>query len=132
MGCCGARFRAWARGPSKVVEIQADNGDWYALLADRPPQELDDEIKRVHHQWHLACSRLTAQDIMKAIPMAYPKTGQTIVPGVSKFDFAEWREHGSPTLTHSGWIALCHLIASKEPLNFERIISVCAQLRANL
>ena len=23
-------LRAWARGPSKVIEIQADNGDWYA------------------------------------------------------------------------------------------------------
>ena len=115
-----------------MIEIQVDNGDWYALLAARLPQELDDEIKSVRHQWHRACSQLTAQDIMHAIPMAYPKTGQTIVPGVSKFDFAEWREHGSPTLTHSGWIALCHLIASKEPLNFERIISVCADLRANL
>ena len=115
-----------------MIEIQSDNGDWYALLAARLPQELDDEIKKCWHQWHRACSRLTAQDIMKAIPMAYPKTGQTIVPGVSKFDFAEWREHGSPTLTHAGWIALCHLIASKEPLNFERIISVCADLRANL
>ena len=75
---------------------------------------------------------MTAQDIMMAIPMAYPKTGQTIVPGVSRFDFAEWREHGSPTLTHAGWIALCHLIASKEPVNLERIISVCAELRAKL
>ena len=64
--------------------------------------------------------------------MAYPKTGQTGVPGVSKFDFAEWRAHGCPTLTHARWIALCQVIASKEPMNFERSISVCAQLRANL
>ena len=115
-----------------MIEIQADNGDWYALLAARLPQELDDDIKKCWHQWHRACSRLTAQDITKAIPMAYPKTGQTIVPGVSKFDFAEWREHGSPTLTHSGWIALCHLIASKEPVHLKHIISVCEQLLAKL
>ena len=115
-----------------MIEIQSDNGDWYALLAARLPQELDDEIKKCWHQWHRACSRLTAQDIMKAIPMAYPKTGQTGVPGVSKFDFAEWRVHDSPTLTHARWIALCHLIASKEPVNLERIISVCAELRAKL
>ena len=70
---------------------------------------------------------------MDHIPMAVPKTGnETGVPGVARFDLAAWRAKGSPTLTHAGWIALCHLIASKEPLNFERIISVCADLRANL
>ena len=70
---------------------------------------------------------------MNAIPMAYPKTGnETGVPGVAKFDIAAWRAKGSRTLTHAGWIALCHLIASKEPVNFERISSVCKQLQAKL
>ena len=131
--CCGAIFVPWARGPSQVIEIRADCGQWYAFLACRLPQELGDEIKKVPLEWHRACGQLTARDVMDHIPMAVPKTGnETGVPGVARFDLAAWRAKGSPTLTHAGWIALCHLIASKEPVNFERIISVCAELRAKL
>ena len=78
-------------------------------------------------EWHRACGHLTAQAIMDHIPMAFPKTGtQTGVPGVAK------GAKGSRTLTHAGWIALCQVIASKEPVNLKQTISVCEQLQAKL
>ena len=46
----GANFIQWARGGAsawfKVTEIRADSGQWYAFLACRLPEELDDEIQK--------------------------------------------------------------------------------------
>jgi len=126
---CGAKFVPWARGASKVIEFLAD-GQWYSFVASRLPEELDDEIKKVLLTWHQACGRLTADEILNHIPEAFPKTGlSTDVPGVGKFDLVEWRAKGEPTLTQGGWIALCAVIASKEPMNLAHIISLCADLK---
>ena len=54
--CCGSKFIPWARGASKVMELKVGNAI-HAILADRLPVELDDEIKNVQYEWHLACGR---------------------------------------------------------------------------
>eukprot|EP00975_Prorocentrum_lima_P001386 298810-Prorocentrum_lima.AAC.1 len=42
---CGARFLSWKRGASMVMEMQMKDGSWEASMAQRFPQNLDDEIK---------------------------------------------------------------------------------------
>ena len=123
--CCGAKFVPWARGASKVIELRMQDGNWACILAERMPQQLDDEIKQVLFAWHEAESRLTAAEIMKALPKTMPMINKTTCDGVSRFPLKEWKAMGSPTLTCGGWIALCRLVASKDKLNLQHIITLC-------
>eukprot|EP00975_Prorocentrum_lima_P055198 11573443-Prorocentrum_lima.AAC.1 len=45
---CGARFVPWAKGASLVAEIKMPDGTWEALMADRFPEQLHDEIRKAH------------------------------------------------------------------------------------
>ena len=118
---CGARFAPHKRGPSKVVEFDIEDDDGtkarVSFLAERLPVELEDVIKKVHKAFHEAQQRLTAADIKKAIPLVYPKTNAvdpTNLPGVSRWDFAQWEADGRPYLDTAGWCALCRMIANKD------------------
>ncbi len=124
---CGAKFVPWARGASKVLEIRDEFGNWRAILADRLPEQLDDEIKKVLHAWHEAAGRVTPEDIMMFMPLSYPRCSayRTGVPGVSRFDIEKWQAEGSPTLSFAGWVALCQLISCKDPVNLGHIITLC-------
>jgi hypothetical protein len=51
--CRGARFLPWARGASKCVEFKTVEG-WVSFLADRLPEQLEDEIMKVHEAFHKA------------------------------------------------------------------------------
>ena len=127
---CGAKFIPWACGASKVVEIRVE-GVWHALLAERLPEELDDEIKKVLFEFHKAMERVTPDDIMKAIPTTFPKTNlcqRSRIPGISRFDFNKWEQDGKPTLLKVGWIALANMIANKDERNLQNVISMCALL----
>ena len=104
---------------------------WFAILAERCPPQLDDEIKKVHYEWHKACGRTTAEDIRKAIPNVLPKTNlsrKSKIPGIAFFDFAKWEEEGMPTLLTSGWIALAKAIALKADIDMTAIITLCNDL----
>ena len=89
---------------------------------------MDDEIKKVHYEWHKACGRTTAEDIRKAIPNVLPKTNlsrKSSIPGVAFFDFKQWEKEGMPTLLVSGWIALAKAIALKADIDLTGIITLC-------
>ena len=125
--CCGSKFIPWARGASKVVELRVGNAI-HAILAERLPEELDDEIKKVQYEWHRACGRTTAEQIAEAIPCCLPKSNlctHSRVPGIARFNFKQWKTDGCPTLLKAGWIALCKLIATNAEVNLSRIISLC-------
>ena len=124
---CGARFVPWAKGSSKVLELKVQD-EYFAILADRMPTELDDEIKKVQYEWQVACGRTTAAQIRQHIPMALPKCHAVqgcMVPGISKFDFTQWKRDGCPTLMAAGWIALAKAIASNNAVKLERTITSC-------
>ena len=125
--CCGSKFVPWARGASKVMELKVGNAI-HAILAERLPLELDDAIKNVQYEWHLACGRTTAEQIAEAIPCCLPKSNlctHSRVPGIARFNFKQWKTDGCPTLLKAGWIALCKLIATNAEVNLSRIISLC-------
>ena len=129
-GCCGAWFIPWARGASQIVEIKVADV-WFAILAERCPPELDNEIKKVKYEWHVACGRTTAEDIKKAIPTALPKANlskKSRIPGVAFFDFEQWEKEQCPTLLRSGWIALAKCIALKADIDMSGIITLCSDL----
>ena len=127
---CGVKFVPWKKGASKVVELNV-GGDVVAFLAERMPEQLDDEIKNLLHEWHVAAGRVTPEDIMSCIPEALPKVNlikESKIPGVSRFDFRTWKAQGCPTLLRAGWIALCRCIAMKDEINLSRIITLCDDL----
>ena len=57
--CCGAKFMPWACGASRVMEFTM-GGTVQCILCERLPDALDNEIKKIHIDWHAACGRLTA------------------------------------------------------------------------
>ena len=131
---CGCRFRPWANGASKVVELRVMDKS-YAILAERLPVELDDEIKKAQYAWHKALARTTAEQIAKAIPTCLPTTNLCTscqVRGISKFDFDAWKADGRPTLTRAGWIALCRVIAMNQEVDLSGIISLCDKLSIDI
>ena len=127
---CGAKFSPWAKGPSKIIELQMPDGNWQAIRAMRLPQKLDDEIKKVLLEFHEASGQVTAEEILENVPMVFPKTHKTDVPGVSRFDVEDWIKKDSPTLTESGWVALCELIAEKNVADLGCILTLCRKMTA--
>ena len=128
---CGAKFAPWARGPSKVVEMKVE-GEWVCFLAERLPDQLDDEIKKVQENWHRAQGQITVEEIKASIPLVFPSTNVIngkVYPGVSKFDFAKWEKDGQPVLSKAGWCALCQTIAKKDPLNLGVIFKVARKIQ---
>ena len=116
-----------------MIEIQVEDKQWHSLLADRLPEQLDDEIKGVLGAWHEAAGRVSPEEMLDKVPLTLPRCGlPTPVVGVAKFDFETWKQRGQPTLTKAGWIALCELIASKDQLNLQHIITLCDTLRKQM
>ena len=106
-------------------------GNVVAFLAERLPEQLDDEIKKLLHEWHVAEGRVTPEDIMSCIPEVLPKVNlikESKIPGIARFDFKKCKESGCPTLLTAGWIALCRCIAEKDEINLSRIITLCDKL----
>ena len=106
------------------------DGSWQAIRAERLPQQLDDKITEVIFEWHEASGRVTADEILKAVPTMFPETHATGVPGVSKFDVRDWINKGEPTLTQSGWVALCDIIARKNVKDLGIISKLCHKMAA--
>ena len=120
---CQAGFIPFARGGSKILEIKQSDGDVLVLVAERPPEILDDQMKGVH--FNKALNALTPEEIYNRIPCTLPKKNQTAIPGVSRFPVEDWKAQGSPTLTQAGWVALCWVVAQKDPQNLENLIDIC-------
>ena len=120
---CGAGFIPFARGGSKILEIKQSDGDVLVLMAERPPEILIDQMQGVH--FNNALKGLTSQEIYNRIPCTLPKRPPTSVPGVFRFPVEEWKAQGSPTLTQAGWVALCWVVAQKDPQNLEHLIDIC-------
>eukprot|EP00975_Prorocentrum_lima_P051271 10739690-Prorocentrum_lima.AAC.1 len=55
---CGARCVPWARGASMVMEMRMTDGTWEAFMAERFPEALDDEIKKVPEAFYLSAQQL--------------------------------------------------------------------------
>ena len=120
---CGTKFRPWARGASKLLEIETSHG-WVNIIADRLPEQLDDEIKKVQYEFCKCCNKVTAEDILASVPIAFPRLNVlSHVVGVAQFPLDDWKAAGQPTLTEAGWMALVQVIAKKNP-NLKQLIEL--------
>eukprot|EP00975_Prorocentrum_lima_P011359 2415425-Prorocentrum_lima.AAC.1 len=65
-----------------VMEMQIKDGSWEAFMADRFPDNLDDEIKKVHEAFDLSAQKLDhLKDILPvSLPMThiYEEAGNTL------------------------------------------------------
>eukprot|EP00975_Prorocentrum_lima_P065553 12904105-Prorocentrum_lima.AAC.1 len=50
-------------------------GSWEAFVADRFPEPLDAEIKKVHQQFYLAAKHLKPEELLVTLPMSLPMAG---------------------------------------------------------
>ena len=127
--CCGIWFVPSKHGASKVLEMKVADV-FHAIRAERLPDELVDEIKKVPFRWHEACGRTTPEQIKKAIPMCLPKEHlcsrtESKVPGIGRFNIKQWKAEGCPTLRAGGWAALCKAIALNAEGDMSKIITLC-------
>ena len=130
--CCGSKFFPWACGASRIMEFNL-NCIIHCVLCESLPEKLDNQIKLQHLEWHEACQKLTPAQIFACIPHCVPKTNlckTSAITGISRFNFAQWRAEGEPTLLRAGWIALCKMIAenSENKNCFSSIITLCDDL----
>eukprot|EP00975_Prorocentrum_lima_P058409 12255224-Prorocentrum_lima.AAC.1 len=47
---------------------------WEAFMADRFPEQLDDEIKKLHEQCSVAAQHLKPEELQDSLPMTLPVT----------------------------------------------------------
>eukprot|EP00975_Prorocentrum_lima_P055880 11714683-Prorocentrum_lima.AAC.1 len=55
-----------------VMEMQINHGNWEAFMADRFPDNLDDELKNVHENFYLSAQKLEPEHLKDRLPMALP------------------------------------------------------------
>ena len=81
---CGARFRPWAKFPSKVVEIIIE-GVCYVFLADSLPVQIEQEMAACSEKFAQALQLVTANDLQNNVGMAKGYSRGSLVgnlPGV--------------------------------------------------
>eukprot|EP00975_Prorocentrum_lima_P057529 12064752-Prorocentrum_lima.AAC.1 len=66
--CIRDRFIPWGRGASMVMEMQMSNGNWEAFMADIVPDNLDDDIKKVHEAFYLSSQKLEPDHLKDILP----------------------------------------------------------------
>eukprot|EP00975_Prorocentrum_lima_P002745 606710-Prorocentrum_lima.AAC.1 len=60
-------FAPWAKGASLVAEMQIGDGSWEAFMADRFPEQLDDELKKVQ-KFYLAAKHSEPEELLETLP----------------------------------------------------------------
>ena len=104
-----------------------DDGSWTAFAAERMPQELDDEIKKIHAEFFKASTFLKLEDLQDIIPITFPMThiveGADFV-GSAKYPMDQWIASGEPKITSAGWAKLCINIATKGTTNLNGILTM--------
>eukprot|EP00975_Prorocentrum_lima_P067417 12914795-Prorocentrum_lima.AAC.1 len=51
-----------------------NDGSREAFMADRFPENLDDEIKKVHQRFYLSAQKLEPEHLKATLPMSLPMT----------------------------------------------------------
>eukprot|EP00975_Prorocentrum_lima_P043503 9133141-Prorocentrum_lima.AAC.1 len=54
--------------------MQMKDGKWEAFMAERFPESLDDEIKKVHEAFYLSARRLEPEQLKDVLPVPLPMT----------------------------------------------------------
>jgi len=113
------------------------DGTWEAFMADRFPEQLDDEIKKKHKDFYMAAQHLDPEELMEELPMTLPVThllniNGVEINGVAKYPLDEWEKQGQPMITTSGWIKLCMKICAKDMKNLENVYTMAVKLSPKL
>ena len=103
-GWVRVKFLAVENGPSRVVELRQDDGQWIAFMADRLPSALADAIKGRHWEMAKALRAMHAKQLWEFVPMVFPMTNRhPIHPMLARFPVDEWTRAGAPYLSTKGW-----------------------------
>eukprot|EP00975_Prorocentrum_lima_P052761 11059083-Prorocentrum_lima.AAC.1 len=54
--------------------MQMKDGSWEAFMAERFPNNLDDEIKKVHGAFYLSAQKLEPEALKDVLPVSLPMT----------------------------------------------------------
>ena len=83
-------------------------------MADRLPQQLEDEIKKKQAEFYHAAEMVNPSDLYDVIPVAFPMThilDKEIFPGIAQYPIWKWEKGKQECITHNGWCKLCIKIA---------------------
>ena len=138
---CGAKYRPWRHGESHQIVEVCVNGrkphapheeTWLLFVADRLPNELDDEIKKVQSDgdhFIKAWAQLSDEEILSSIRKVYPREEMQIdplrLPGVARFPFDQWERDGKPCLDTAGWYEMFQKLAKHDMKNLQGIFDLC-------
>ena len=142
---CGAKFVPWSRGPSTILELQCGNS-WIAMVAERCPPILLDEIYKVRYEFALSLNAMSPEEIQQVMPICFPmnylidgRDGQ--LPGIARFPVDKWEAEGRPVFDDAAWCALCiHVVetmrsgsmASDSTSNLDKLFHIAKELQSKL
>ena len=93
---CGAQITPFKKGAGMAVEVNQADDEWTSFVAEGIPSELDNAIKNHRAQFYLAQKNRTADELLGALPLAFPMT-HTVpeFPGIAKYPVDEWERQGA-------------------------------------
>ena len=126
---CNSNFRPWRNGASMVVELKMGPNEWTSFMAERLPEELDDEIKKVHANYFLAQKDLTADELLDVLPIQFPMAHNFQgFPGIARYPVDAWEEAGAPMFTVKSWAKLAMKVAVKDMTNLAGVFELAKKL----
>ena len=130
---CESNFVPFKKGGSMVVEIKQENGEWTSFVAERLPEELDDEIKRVHAHFYMAQQDLTPEELKEILPISFPMTHNIKgFPGVARYPVDEWEAAGAPYFSVKSWCKMAMRIASNDLTNLGKVFETAQKISGGL
>ena len=105
--------------------------EWEAVLAERLPTILDDEIKKHHAAFSVASDKLTPEQVYDALPISYPMTNvvdPNEMPGIARYPVWRWERGGAVCLTQAMWCKICMKIAENDMENLGLIFDKAQEM----
>ena len=95
--------------------MQLPNGEYEQFVAERMPQQLDDEIKKVKMEFHRAAGKMTPKEVQDLIPITFPVTHtMQEFPFISEYPIDKWEKAGKPCFSKRSWYKLVMLICQND------------------
>ena len=119
---CGAGFPAFKRGPSMVLVMEIDAGEYMSIVAERPPELIDQAFKATRAMaYHEVMKHLDLVKLYNWLSNVYPmdkeyveKTGfnKKEILGVNVYPIKKWEAESREYMSSTSWIRFAYFLAA--------------------